>query len=150
MAVAVRSRGGPHDVSLARLRTRAQRMLEALGRADSELTVLLVDDATIHELNRTYRGIDSPTDVLSFAMQEGEYGDVNPQLLGDVVIAVPTARRQAQKAKRTAFDEIVFLLAHGLLHLVGYDHQSDDEDRVMKKETRRLLAASEGSVTSRR
>jgi probable rRNA maturation factor len=114
-------------------------MLHALDRADGELSILLVDDAIIHTLNGSYRGKDKPTDVLSFAMSEGEFGDVNPAMLGDVVISVPTARRQAKRAKREAFDEVTFLLAHGLLHLIGFDHETDEQEREMKKETRRLM-----------
>lgn len=117
-------------------------MLHALDRLEGELSILLVDDAVIQTLNASYRGKDKPTDVLSFAMGEGEFGDVNPAILGDVVISVPTAVRQAKRAKREVFDEVTFLLAHGLLHLLGYDHETDEQDREMKKETRRLMKAA--------
>jgi len=117
-------------------------MLHVLDRLEGELSILLVDDAVIQTLNASYRGKDKPTDVLSFAMSEGEFGDVNPAILGDVVISVPTAVRQAKRAKREVFDEVTFLLAHGLLHLLGYDHETDEQDREMKKETRRLMKAA--------
>lgn len=117
-------------------------MLHAIDRLDSELSIALVDDTVIHELNATYRGKDKPTDVLSFAMSEGEFGDLNPTVLGDVVISVPTARRQAKRSKREVFEEVTFLLAHGLLHLIGYDHGTDEEEREMKKQTRRLMQAA--------
>jgi probable rRNA maturation factor len=117
-------------------------MLHALDRLEGELSIMLVDDAVIQTLNASYRGKDKPTDVLSFAMGEGEFGDVNPAILGDVVISVPTAVRQAKRAKREVFDEVTFLLAHGLLHLLGFDHETDDQDREMKKETRRLMKAA--------
>jgi len=117
-------------------------MLHALDRLDGELSIMLVDDAVIQTLNASYRGKDKPTDVLSFAMGEGEFGDVNPAILGDVVISVPTAVRQAKRAKREVFDEVTFLLAHGLLHLLGFDHETDEQDREMKKETRRLMKAA--------
>lgn len=139
MPVFVRSQHGPHNIPAARLRTRARRMLHALGRLDDELSIALVDDAIIQELNASYRGKDHPTDVLSFAMNEGQFGDLNPGILGDVVISVPTARRQAKRSKRDEFDEVTFLLAHGVLHLLGFDHDSDEDHRTMVRETRRLM-----------
>lgn len=117
-------------------------MLRALDRDSDELSVVLVDDATIAELNATYRGKNGPTDVLSFAMNEGEWGDVNPGVLGDIVISIPTAARQAAAAKHTLLDEVVMLLAHGLLHLLGYDHQTDAEHREMTKQTEQLVRAA--------
>lgn len=152
MPVFVQSRRGPHGLSLQRLKTRARRMLHALDHFDHELSVVLVDDESMRELNRTYRDRDAPTDVLSFSMAEGEYGDINPRVLGDVVIAVPTARRQAARARRDAFDEVTMLLAHGVLHLLGWDHQTDTQDVAMKRETRRLVevARDDRPITSRR
>lgn len=127
-------------------------MLRAIERDEGELSIVLVNDEVIRQLNGSYRGKDQVTDVLSFAMSEGEFGDVNPTVLGDVVISVPTARRQASRSKRELFDQVTFLLAHGLLHLVGYDHETDEQEREMKKETRRLMRAAVDSspVTSRR
>lgn len=118
-------------------------MLEALRRSDAELSVVLCDDETIRALNAEWRGKDRPTDVLAFAMQEGE-GAPAPaaQLLGDVVISVDTARRQAQERDRSVIDEVTFLLAHGLLHLLGYDHQTDEQERVMNARTDALCAAA--------
>lgn len=152
MSVFVRSQRGPHSIPIARLQTRARRMLHALERDDGELSIVLVNDDVIQQLNGTYRSKDQVTDVLSFAMSEGEFGDVNPTVLGDVVISVPTARRQAGRSKREVFDQVTFLLAHGLLHLVGYDHQTDDQEREMKKQTRRLMKAAldPAPITSRR
>jgi probable rRNA maturation factor len=113
---------------------------------------LLVDDSIIQSLNATYRGKDQPTDVLSFAMGEGEFGDLNPAVLGDVVISVPTARRQANRSRREPLDQVTFLLTHGLLHLVGYDHQTDEQEREMKREAKRLMreALDPKPITSRR
>jgi probable rRNA maturation factor len=83
--------------------------------------------------------------VLAFAMHEGEQGDRAGALLGDVVVSVPTARRQARAARRTPLEEITMLLAHGLLHLCGWDHRTAGEDRAMRAETERLCAAARGS-----
>jgi probable rRNA maturation factor len=128
------------------LRRRAERMLEALGLPAAELSILLCDDATIHALNRDYRDKDRPTDVLAFAMREGEGGALHPELLGDVVISVETARRQAEEHGRTIVGEVTFLLAHGLLHLLGFDHRTHAEERRMSARTDALLA----TVRSRR
>ena len=117
------------------MRRRAEKMLAHLALADVELSVALVDDATVRTLNRTYRSIDKPTDVLSFTMQE-------ERLLGDVIISVPTAARQAARAGRSVAEEVTMLLAHGLLHLLGYDHDTARKERRMKKLTAELEAAA--------
>lgn len=116
-------------------------MLLALGRADAELSVMLVDDATIRALNKQYRGIDKPTDVLSFPMLEGDFSGVQPELLGDVVISIPTATRQAAAGGKSLADEVTQLLAHGILHLVGHDHDTRTKERAMVAETQRLSAS---------
>lgn len=125
-----------------RLRTRLRRMTEAAAATDGftdgayELTLRLVDDAAIRELNRDYRGKDRPTDVLAFAQREGPAGKLHPELLGDLVISLETARRQA---KAGLFEEVVFLATHGLCHLLGYDHQTDGEEAEMNARMARLL-----------
>ena len=103
-----------------------------------EVSVLLTDDNDIRNLNRDYRKIDEPTDVLAFAMREGEDNSVNPNLLGDLVISLETAARQAATANEglsvTASSietEVVMLTIHGTLHLLGYDHQTQDEATIM-------------------
>lgn len=126
----------PSDV-----RWRAEQMLKAMRLPKAELSVLLCDDETIHALNRDYRHKDSPTDVLAFAMREGEGGGLHPELLGDVVISMDTARRQAITGGKTIVSEVTILLAHGLLHLLGYDHQTDDEERRMNAMVDVLRAA---------
>lgn len=130
------------SVAPAEVRVRATRMLEALGMRDADLSVLLCDDATIQELNRDYRGLDRPTDVLAFAMREGEGGGLHPQLLGDVVISLDTARVQAAERGRTIVSEVTHLLAHGLLHLLGYDHQDAETERRMHARTDALRSAA--------
>lgn len=126
----------------AEVRRRAERMLRALGLEEAELSILLCDDATIHELNRDYRRKDRPTDVLAFAMREGEGGAAHPELLGDVVISLDTARRQAARGGRTIAREVTILLGHGILHLLGFDHRTDAEERRMKARTDALVAAA--------
>ena len=125
------------------LRDRAERMLEALEMPDAELSILLCDDGTIQALNRRYRTKNKPTDVLAFPMNEGPGPAPHPGLLGDVVISLPTATRQAAERDRPIIQEVTFLLAHGLLHLLGYDHMTRREEREMTSRTEELLAAVE-------
>ena len=113
-----------------RLRREVARMVKAAalheGRADLEVALRLCDDAAIHELNRDYRGKNKPTDVLAFAQREAAAAD--SALLGDIVISVDTAKRQAKKGLHA---ELLHLASHGLCHLLGYDHRDDEEEREM-------------------
>jgi len=93
------------------------------------------------ELNAAHRGKAGPTDVLSFSLVEGAHAEHRGALLGDVVIDVEQAARQARRARRTLDDELAKLLIHGVLHLVGHDHEADDEARRMRAEERRLWRA---------
>ncbi len=126
-----------------------EKMLGALGLAGAEVSLLVCDDATIHELNRDTRGKDRPTDVLAFAMRDGEFGDLAGDLLGDVVLSMDTARRQARERGHSTAAEIRFLLAHGLLHLVGYDHPDEGSLRRMLALGDSLVAASRNSTPDR-
>jgi probable rRNA maturation factor len=120
----------------------ANQMLRTLGMADCELSVLLCGDGQIQELNREHRKKDKPTDVLSFPQHELAEGDAPPDgLLGDVVISVDTAQAQARRRRHSLEAEVVHLLAHGILHLIGYDHEDDAQERRMNNEARRLIAA---------
>lgn len=94
-------------------------------------------DQTIHELNRRYRHKDRPTDVLSFPLADEHC----PALLGDVVISIDTARRQARQRKRAFVDELRALLIHGILHLLGYDHEVSDSEAVCMRRKERELKA---------
>ena len=119
--------------------------------------MLLTDDAYIEYLNRDYRGIDEPTDVLAFAMRDGEDSNVNPNLLGDLVISLETASRQVatgdqfsathssletekQEITRDSLEtEVALLVVHGVLHLLGYDHQTQEEATVMFKKQKTIF-----------
>lgn len=149
MGVLLRVEGGPYaGVDRRTMKRRAEKMLAWLEKEDAELSVAFVDDAIIHELNRDYRDKDKPTDVLAFAMSEGELGHLAGLVLGDVIISVPTARRQAKAAKKSILAECTMLLAHGLLHLLGWDHDTAAKDRAMRVETERLIAAAVGRAGS--
>jgi probable rRNA maturation factor len=139
MTVRLHGRRGALD--RRRLRARAVRMLRELGRPKAELSIALVDDATIAELNARYRGVAGATDVLSFSLLEGAHAERRGALLGDVVVSVETAAVQARRARRTLDDEVLRLLIHGTLHLVGHDHEHRDEARRMRAEERRIWKA---------
>ena len=122
----------------------ADAMLAELELSQAELSVLLTDDTEIHALNLQHREKDKPTDVLSFPLDEGGGADgaiSGTRVLGDVVISLDTAARQARGRKRELLPEVRFLLAHGLLHLLGYDHGNPAEKREMDAMTRRLVRA---------
>ncbi|MDE2180378.1 MAG: rRNA maturation RNase YbeY [candidate division NC10 bacterium] len=107
--------------------------LVTAGVNEAECGLLLVGDRAMTRLNRQYRGKATSTDVLSFPMREGSFALLSPQLLGDVVISAETADRQARAAGRALRDELTALLIHGILHLLGYDHQTPAEARRMKR-----------------
>ena len=117
----------------------ARRLLDAVGEKDASLSLTLVDDEAIRELNKTYRGRDGATDVLSFPL--GDAPVQTERMLGDVVISVETARRQAARYDASLQREIYRLLIHGLLHLKGHDHEEAVERRIMRREERRLAGA---------
>lgn len=125
-------------VNPSTLRVRAQRVLRAAGHAGSELSLSLVDDEQMADLNRRYRGIDRPTDVLSFSLVEGPAAEHRGRLLGDVVIGIETARRQARDAHRGLDHEVARLLIHGVLHLLGHAHAEPAEAKAMRAEERRI------------
>lgn len=102
----------------------------ALAYEDVEL--LLTDDATIHKLNKQYRGKDKATDVLSFSLED-------PVHLGQLVISIDRAREQAKDIGQSLEDELQFLFTHGILHLLGYDHEEPEEEKVMLAKAYALL-----------
>lgn len=111
----------------------------------TEVSVTFVNDERIRELNHTYRNMDRPTDVLSFALQEqGEeetqiVGEEVPRTLGDIVISVPKAKEQAESYNHSFLRELGFLAVHGFLHLCGYDHMTEEDERKMFSRQRELL-----------
>ena len=119
-------------------------MLAAEGVApEVEVEVVLADAATVRDLNRLYRGQDEPTDVLSFAADEGEAfvrAPEEPPLLGEVIVCLPVAEEQALAAGHAIAGEVAHLLVHGLLHLLGHDHAAPEEAARMRSREDALLA----------
>lgn len=94
------------------------------GRTTAEISITFCDQSRIRELNRLYRGIDSPTDVLSFPLEEEKW-------LGDIIISVPQAIKQAEEFGHSFERELYFLIVHGFLHLLGYDHEMKEQEQIM-------------------
>lgn len=124
----------------APLYKKTEQILNALGCDNHEISIVVTDDAQVRDLNRTYRGKDVPTNVLSFPMQEGEFSDITPGLLGDVVISLDRAQTEAIKAGISTDERMSQLLIHGILHLMGFDHElGEDQARRMEKKSLELL-----------
>ncbi|MDD4238118.1 MAG: rRNA maturation RNase YbeY [Desulfotomaculaceae bacterium] len=122
----------------------AEAVLKSEGYGEeAEVSVVFVDDMYIQSLNSEYRGIDSPTDVLSFAMLEGEAipGQEEELILGDVVVSLQTAQRQADEYGHSFRRETAYLTAHGVLHLLGYDHQEEEGREEMRLKEEGILAS---------
>lgn len=128
-----------------------QRLLEFAGKregisSETEMSVNFVDNREIQELNRNYRQKDSPTDVISFAMQETGEGEVNiqgldmPVILGDIVISRDRAKEQAEEYGHSLEREFAFLTIHGFLHLLGYDHVTEEDEAEMFGKQNKILS----------
>lgn len=111
--------------------------LKAEGLEMREVSVLLSDDQELHQLNRDYRGVDRPTDVLAFAADEAEGGFIDPSL-GDIAISVERAKAQSESRRVSLDSELELLAVHGCLHLLGYDHHEPEAARLMRNATRRI------------
>lgn len=121
------------------LKATARELLKAVDEEGASLSIALVNDKTIAQINREHRGKDKPTDVLSFPLEPD--ASAPERLLGDVVISIDTARRQAADYDATLQRELYRLLIHGLLHILGHDHEEAGERRRMEAEERRLAHA---------
>jgi len=150
--VQAKSAGAPPAARVRGVLSRAARAAKtpasaATGRAPHEVSVLFCADTRMRALNRRYRGQDRPTDVLAFPTADSESG-----FLGDIVISVPYAEREARRRREPGAREIDRLLVHGLLHLMGYDHETDDGemDALEARIRRRLGLADSAESTARR
>ena len=100
-------------------------------KIDASFSVIIVDNEKIHEINKQYRGIDRPTDVISFALEEDENYEIKMRLLGDIYISIDKVYEQAKEYNHSVKRELFFLVTHGFLHLLGYDHMEKDEEEEM-------------------
>ena len=138
----------PEELSFAEeieknVRLAAEKTAELYGVPTAEVSITLTNNAYIHELNRQYRNIDRPTDVLSFALNEGVEPEVKdgPEInvLGDIIISVERAEEQAADYGHSLRREMAFLTVHGMLHLLGYDHMEEAERAEMQREEKYVM-----------
>ncbi|HOF04033.1 MAG TPA: rRNA maturation RNase YbeY [Syntrophales bacterium] len=141
MNIRIENRQKAITVDSRKIRRTLTKLLRSMGEAEAEVSLLLVDDEGIREINRSYLNRDYPTNVISFSMREGNWGQLNPDLLGDIVVSVETARRDGERSGLSFTEAVDFLLIHGLLHLLGYDHEGDDprEKRRMEEKEEELF-----------
>jgi probable rRNA maturation factor len=132
------------DLDPRKIKRKLERILRGLGYHNCELSLLFTDDHSIVELNRRFLRREGPTNVLAFPMRGGDRSEPETPMLGDIAISLDAARRDAETAGESLISAIDRLLIHGLLHLLGYDHErSEEQAQVMKEETERLLRTME-------
>jgi len=132
------------DVDLSRIERTSGEILKILENEDSEISLTLVDDAGITDINRQYLGRNRPTNVIAFSMNEGDFGDINPTLLGDIIISSETAFRDSQAGDLSFEDELDYLIIHGVLHLLGYDHELPAEAEEMAEKEKEVFFKLKG------
>jgi rRNA maturation RNase YbeY len=141
MEIQIRSSGTISERRYPTIRKRLKKVLKDLGCRDGELSILFTNDKGIAELNSRYLGREGPTNVLAFPMSPVQPSDVSTGMLGDVVISVETAAREAEEWGDSREDCVYRLLIHGILHLMGYDHErSGPEAGRMEREQDRLMS----------
>ena len=126
-----------HEISVKAIEAACE-LLEQQPDPDCEVSLLFTDDGHVQQLNRDYRQQDKPTNVLSFAAQEG--GGPVTMILGDIVLARQTIEREAQEQDKSREDHLTHLIVHGFLHLLGYDHETDHEAKTMEELETRILS----------
>ena len=140
MEVLLDNRQNKYKISLKKVKQKARAILNALDCPDAELSILIVDDPAIEELNKKYLNRYGPTNVIAFPMRTGQFGNVAPQLLGDVVISIETAAREGNVADISMEERFTQLLIHGILHLLGYDHEKNKTQAAeMEKKSNEIL-----------
>lgn len=144
MKVLIRSRLRRRHLDRSRIIRISRNILSRLDQEKSELSILLVGDKTMAQLNRAYRGVNRSTDVLSFDAAVPVGRGEGAHILGDIVISIPTAEAQAKKYGSDLYDEINRLLIHGILHLLGYDHErSGRQARLMREKEEEVFLATQ-------
>ncbi len=144
MSVLIRNRQKNQKLDIREIRKFTQGVLDYLGLNSKELSLVLMSDSQITQINRDYLGRDKPTNVISFSMAEGEFCGPETGLLGDVIVSVDTAFRHAAQSGEVPDDEVLYLIIHGILHIVGYDHETGEERRKMRKKEAEIFSALRG------
>ncbi|MCD6385675.1 rRNA maturation RNase YbeY [Candidatus Sumerlaeota bacterium] len=143
MNIDVRNKSKTKSITSYRLKkicnTTLRTLVEVEKLENPEISVLFVDDAAMRSLNFKYRNVDDTTDVLAFPMRDGRFPNVGPNVLGDIVISIPTAKRQSEENEHSLEKELVILLIHGFLHLLGYDDTTEKLRKKMQTREKELL-----------
>jgi probable rRNA maturation factor len=132
MKIQIENKQTKIKIERRKIRSTVLKLLKIMDCANKELSISFVDDNTIKQLNNHYLQRNHSTNVLSFSLQEGEYGNVNPHILGDIVVSTETAQRDAAKGDLSLSEEIDFLIIHGLLHLLGFNHKNTTKAQTTK------------------
>ena len=141
MEVLITNQQNLYPISLDRIRETARSLLKDLGKTEAELSLLITDDEQIAEINKAYLDRSGPTNVIAFPMGGSGFPGLPGELLGDVVISVETAEREAWDAGYEMEERFTELLIHGILHLLGYDHETNEQDaKQMSEKSEELLA----------
>ena len=151
MKIQIENKQTKIKIERRKIRSTVLKLLKIMECADKELSIIFVDDNTIKQLNNHYLQRDNSTNVLSFSLQEGEYGNINPNILGDIVISAETAQRDAAIGDLSLSEEIDFLIIHGLLHLLGFNHENTTEAETTKmqikeRELFRILNSGKSNI----
>ncbi len=146
MPVIIENRQKQISIDRGSVRRAMIRIMKLVNCSDKVISLLFVGDREIREINRHYLSRDYPTNVISFSLTEGEFGDINPNILGDIVISAETALRDAEKSGMAFDDELAFLMIHGVLHLLDYNHEnvSKVNTQRMKKKQQELFYMLKG------
>jgi probable rRNA maturation factor len=149
MKLQIRNNQNKIKINKRKIRGTVLKILKILDCVDKEISLSFVDDENIKQLNKQYLGRDKATNVISFSLQEGEYSDINPQIMGDIIVSVETAQRDAIKGNLTVTQEFEFLIIHGILHLLGYNHENTTkkETNKMRQKEKDLFNAINGGNT---
>ncbi len=127
-------------VSIKILKKLSRTAFSLTGKEAGDISLVVCDDQFISRLNTKYKGIEAPTDVLSFTMREEETPQIGSNILGDIIISIDTARRQANAMGETLDEEFLILFIHGLLHLLGYTHNYQKDEKTMMDFTKKILS----------
>lgn len=146
MGVLIENRQDKYKIAQKTLKEKAQVILDALGSPDGELSILLLDDSQIGVLNKNYLQREGPTNVIAFPMREGVFAEINPDLLGDVVISLETAEKEGLAAGVSMKERLDELLIHGILHLFGYDHEMSETEAIRMESKSCVLLEQIGSL----
>jgi probable rRNA maturation factor len=140
MEVLIDNRQKKYKISMTTIQQKTTDILNALDYHDAELSILIVDDPQIAILNKKYLCRNGPTNIIAFPMRTDQFSNINPELLGDVVISIETAEKEGKSIGISMEERFTQLLVHGILHLLGYDHEeSEQEADKMEKKSDEIL-----------